>query len=359
MTVSQELVWLINQIRNTPSSLERLRLLALGWRTLRGLSPADRLAVARELGFDGAEQLVEQLAKRGGASPSLLLQGLDSLEAADPDQVSGLVRGLTDPDRRADTAERLVDLAADWLSGEAADPEVAEVGQIGEEGEPPGPEDHVSEVQPPPPPPPPAVVEVEPPPEVAPKEELHADEIEEIEVGEEETADDERSVPTVDEVEAPEPPQVATERPEIPAPVVEAPQDPPEEESVALPAALVESVAARLAAVTSTTARFRVLAEVVDELEDAGAHHLVPVVDTFPEGWARRRAIETLLRAGIPGQLGAALELVSKLERPSDRMWALSTLAASRELDQNEREEIIAAAESPSIERRLRMRLAP
>jgi len=88
MAVSQELVWLINQIRNAPSPRERLRLLALGWRTLRGLSAADRLAVARELGFDGAERLVEQLAKRGGASPSLLLRALESVASADPEQVN-------------------------------------------------------------------------------------------------------------------------------------------------------------------------------------------------------------------------------------------------------------------------------
>ena len=72
MTVSQELVWLINQIRNTPSSRERLRLLALGWRTLRGLSPADRLAVARELGFEGVVVAVENLGDVGATWPPVM-----------------------------------------------------------------------------------------------------------------------------------------------------------------------------------------------------------------------------------------------------------------------------------------------
>jgi hypothetical protein len=358
MTVSQELVWLINQIRGTPSLRERLRLLALGWRTLRGLTAADRLAVARELGFDGAEQLVEQLAKRGGASPSLLLEGLDALKSADSDEVSGLVRGLTEPDRRADTAERLMDAAAGWLSEEAAIAEAAEAAESDgpSEGEPTEFDEPVVEVRPPPPlpPPPPEVVEVELPRDVVPKDEPH---VEEIDVGEAELVDDGEAAPTVEE-EAPEPPPVAEDREEVPAPVVVMQSVSPQEEAVEPPAALVESAAARLAAVASLGSRFRVLAGIVDELEDTGAHTLDPVVDLFPEGWARRRAIEALLRAGVPGEVGEALALISKLARPSERMWALSTLAMSRELDEDEREAVIAAAGSPSIERRLRRRLA-
>jgi hypothetical protein len=350
MTVSQELVWLINQIRGTPSLRERLRLLALGWRTLRGLSAADRLAVARELGFDGAEQLVEQLAKRGGASPSLLLEGLDALRSADSDEVSGLVRGLTEPDRRADTAERLMDAAADWLSEEAAESDGPSEGEPTEFDEP------VVEVRPPPPlpPPPPEVVEVELPQDVLPKDEPH---VEEIDVGQAELVDDGEVAPTEEE-EAPEPPPVADDREESSAPVVVMQSALPEDDAVEPPAALVESAAARLAAVASLGSRFRVLAGIVDELEGFGAHHLTPVVDVFPEGWARRRAIETLLRAGVPGEIGEALALISTLARPSELMWALSTLATSRELDEDEREAVIAAAGSPSIERRLRRRLA-
>jgi hypothetical protein len=353
MTVSKELVWLINQIRNTPSARERLRLLALGWRTLGGLSTADRLSVARELGFDGAEQLVEQLASRGGGSPSLLLQALDSLKSADPDQVGGVVRGLTEPDRRAGTAERLMDAAAEWLSEEAAIIEAAESDGPGE-GEPPDFEEPVAEVRPPPAPPPPEVVGAAQSPDVAPEEELH---VGEIEVVEEEPADDEETALKVEEVEAPEPPPVAKEPEEAPAPVVEVPSAPAQQESVVPPAALVESMAARLAAVTSLASRFRMLAGAVDELEGFGARHLVPVVDKFPQGWARRRAIETLLRAGVPGEVEDALALISILERPSQRMWALSTLATNRELDEDEREALLAAAGSPMIERRLRMRL--
>jgi hypothetical protein len=352
MAVSQELVWLINQIRNTPLPRERLRLLALGWRTLRGLSPTDRIAIARELGFDGAEQLVEQLARRGGASPSLLLQALESLKSADHDQISEFVRGLTDPDQRAGTADRLMDAATDWLEEEAAIAGAAEPEELGE-GEPPEIEEAVIQAKPPPPPP--AVEGKEPPLQVG--EVKHAA-VEVVEGVEESTAGHAEAAPTSDEAEAPEPTPVPEDDEEAWAPVVEEPPAPPKDRSVAPAAPDVGSVAATLAAVTPLTSRFRVLAEVVDDLEGADAKQLGAVIEFFPPGWARRRALEVLLRAGIPGELEAALELVSKLERPSDRMWALSTLAACRELNTDERDAVIAAASSPSFRRRLRLRLS-
>ncbi len=352
MAVSQELVWLINQIRNTPLPRERLRLLALGWRTLRGLSPADRIAVARELGFDGAEQLVEQLARRGGASPSLLLQALESLKSADPDRIGDLVRGLTDPDRRADTADGLMDAAADWLEAGAV---------IAGAAEPEGPgavepreiEEAAIEVKPPPPPP--AVAEEEPPLHVG--EEKHAA-VEVVEGVEERTAGHAGAAPTIDEADAPERPRVADESEKLRETVVDEPPAPWEGRVVTLSDPDLKSVAATLAAVTALTSRFRVLAERVEDLEGASARQLGEVIELFPSGWARRRAVEVLFRAGIPRSLEAALELVLQLERPSERMWALSTLAACRELNTDERDAVIAAASSPSFRRRLRLRLS-
>ena len=62
MAVPPELVWLIERLRSTPSRRERVRLLLQGREVVRAMSPQDRLAVARELGFDGAERLVEGVA---------------------------------------------------------------------------------------------------------------------------------------------------------------------------------------------------------------------------------------------------------------------------------------------------------
>jgi len=354
VAVSQELVWLINQIRNTSLPRERLRLLALGWRTLRGLSTADRIAVARELGFDGAEQLVEQLARRGGASPSLLLQALESLKSADPDRIGDLVRALTDPDQRAGSADRLMDAAADWLEEEVALAEAADRDEL-PGGELEDIEQPVIEVQPLPPPAPPEVVDVQPPVDVVHEERAA---VEAVEVDDEETADEAAPAPTVDEGEAPEHPRVPDTNEKVREAVVEEPLVLAEERVVTRSAPDLESVTVTLAAATRLGSRFRVLAESVDDLEGASVGLLDAVVEAFPSGWARRRAIEVLLRAGVPRALGDALELISNLERPSERMWALTTLATSRDLNKDERDAVIAAASSPSFRRRLRLRLS-
>ena len=94
MSVPEELVWLIAQLRGTASRRERIRLLARGWRTLRDLSPADRIAVAHELGFDGAESLVEQLSRRGGTSPAAVLELLERAQAGE--DFDALVKEYTD-----------------------------------------------------------------------------------------------------------------------------------------------------------------------------------------------------------------------------------------------------------------------
>jgi hypothetical protein len=272
--------------------------------------------------------------------------------SAAPDRIGELVRGLTDPDQRAGTADRLMDAATGWLEEEAAIAGAAEPEELGE-GEPLEIEEAVIQAKPPPPPP--AVAEKEPPLDVAQEE--HAA-VEVVEGVEESTADHGKAAPTTDEAEAPEPTPLPEDDEEGWRPVVEEPPAPPKEMSIMPAAPDVGSVAAALAAVTALTSRFRVLAEVVDDLEGASARQLGEVIELFPSGWARRRAIEVLFRAGVPRRLGAALELVSQLDRPSERMWALSTLVTTRDLDDDERDAVIAAAISPSFRRRLRLRLS-
>ncbi len=116
MSVPEELVWLIAQLRGTASRRERIRLLARGWRTLRDLSPADRIAVAHELGFDGAESLVEQLSRRGGTSPAAILELLERAEDAGPEQIVTMVQSLTDPEGRRSLGERFLNAAKHWVA---------------------------------------------------------------------------------------------------------------------------------------------------------------------------------------------------------------------------------------------------
>jgi hypothetical protein len=52
------------------------------------------------------------------------------------------------------------------------------------------------------------------------------------------------------------------------------------------------------------------------------------LVEAFPDGWARRRAICAVFDEEIWDRIGDALGLVSSLGRESDRRWCLSVLAA-------------------------------
>jgi hypothetical protein len=82
------------------------------------------------------------------------------------------------------------------------------------------------------------------------------------------------------------------------------------------------------------------------------------VIEGFPDGWARRRALLELLRAGIPGSLRDALALVEALGSDRDRLWCLGALADEREIAEADREALLAAAGSPTARRRLERRLS-
>jgi hypothetical protein len=92
-------------------------------------------------------------------------------------------------------------------------------------------------------------------------------------------------------------------------------------------------------------------------LAGAGLDQLQRLLDEYPSGWARRRVLETLLRAGIPSRVDDALALVERLGTAGERMWALTTLVATHDLDQEEQERLVAAAGGSSFARRLRGRL--
>jgi len=87
------------------------------------------------------------------------------------------------------------------------------------------------------------------------------------------------------------------------------------------------------------------------------AAHLGAVLETFPDGWARRRALLELLRAGVPDSLDDAFSLIETLASDRDRLWCLGTLADSREIPEGDREAFLAAASSPAARRRLERRL--
>ncbi len=93
------------------------------------------------------------------------------------------------------------------------------------------------------------------------------------------------------------------------------------------------------------------------EMRELEVEDLERLLETFPEGWARRRAISQMLRAGIPEDFGDAMILVETQNSVSGRLWCLTALVEGRDLDKDERALLLSSDEPPLIKRRLESRL--
>jgi hypothetical protein len=336
-----------------------LKLLARGWRSVRALSADDRRSLARELGFDGAEQMVEQLARRGGMSPSNLLSVLQRAEQADPAAVMDEVRGLVEPGKRGEAAAELADTVADILAGGEDQPTHApgvpgeSTDKVAPEHGPPSPSPQVPVRQQAAPPAAPTADSELGKPSRAP----HAD------TREAGAAGPGPGIVRPPAAPARRRPPAAAEKPGTGA----APEagsrrargDRRPAERAAGPAPHPPAgagLATQLAAEASLLRRLRRLAASVGALDEAGIEELKAVLECFPAGWARRRALQRLLEAGVPGSLTDAMALLDMLQRPSERVWAAITLAATHPLDDQDREALLAAVPSPALRRRLARR---
>jgi hypothetical protein len=106
-------------------------------------------------------------------------------------------------------------------------------------------------------------------------------------------------------------------------------------------------------AVPSLTARFRSLRRELDDNGEMELETIRELLAGFPEGWARRRAVMSLLRQGQPESLEDALAVIEELDRPTDRRWACATLIDSRELDDDDARRIAERFPFPPLVRRL------
>ena len=66
MAAGNDLGRLLTQLRNVSSPLERAKLIARAWRSVRRLGPRERSVLARQIGLDGAEELIEGIAVSRG-----------------------------------------------------------------------------------------------------------------------------------------------------------------------------------------------------------------------------------------------------------------------------------------------------
>jgi hypothetical protein len=347
---SHELIALLHQIRGGVSPVERLRLTALAWRTLRGLSRSERMAVAKAVGLEGAEKIIETLGDRGGLSPARVLEAIRRLEAADPDEVSSMVRQLADPEHRGEALEEIVDEVVDLV--EAPDTPTAAI------------------TEPPPrlpPEPPPQVVpggeDVKPAPAMDPSP--SADPAPETAA----RAPIEALVTSVAPVSVPpflvasEPTMAAesTARTPRPAPTAARSTDRPRGTArLARRPAVPEDRASaalrdRLADAANAFQRLRVLAVEPDRGRPLSGAHLTEVAALLPAGWMRRRAIEHLIRAGAVANAQDALQALGSDDR-TQQWWVLTALA--RWGDDEAAASVLDTAPGDMLQWRLQHRLA-
>jgi hypothetical protein len=314
---------LLRQLRGAASPVQRVKLLGRAWRSLRRLDRRQLQDLARRAGFDQAEGFLERLARdKGRLTPSLLLQIVQRARNVDEGDVDSLVRGLRDPEQREELLHGGIELVGDMLDEREPKEEEGVVAA-------PPPEEPESEPAPPPPEP-----EIEPPPPVP------------VVSPEPAPAEPEEETP-------PEPPPVEEPAPRPVAPVAAAPAVAPVFEAPPAPAvsfepepvvstdAAAEGVIERLASAPSTQRRLGLVKSELDRIGELDVDALQRLLELFPAGWARRRALAALLRAGIPDTLMHAVFLIEQLESPTARRWCVGALLDGRQLSPDERATLI------------------
>ncbi len=308
MAAATALTRLLRELKSVSSPLERMRVAARAWRSLRRLRPEERQVLATQVGLEGAEEILEGLGRgEKRLAPALVLRALEKARKADPSQLRGLVKGLKDRDTRGALLQKWIDSASEGLGGEEDKPPEAPAEAAPEE--PPAPE---STTKPEPPQPIPVVSAA---PKPAPPE----------------PGVKPRRVPPP--VALPVPIPVPRSRPAVkPAPQA-APQS-----AAAAPAG--EQLADRLHRIDGLMARFRLLRGELDSTSSSRVGDVPHLLDAFPTGWARRRALAALLRRRIPADLGRALVLIDELESSSARRWCLSAILDHWKLSSEQRDQL-------------------
>jgi hypothetical protein len=354
MSAQRKLNALLFELQTARSPLAQAKILARGWRTLRELSPTDRKLLARHVGFEDVEEMLEGLAaRRGGWAPAMLLQVLSNARNTDASSVSSLIDAVGDPNRREEALGMGADLAADLLS--EPEPEVEdvteEIADVDEEvavpvgGEDPSPEEALAALR--------AVEEesaelVNEAEAVVPQDDQSPVEDGGISTPSLALREEEDEIERVPESTPPAPPVVDWGRWDLQP----APQAPPPA-SPAGSAGELRAIGISAEPEVSILSRLRRLHKSLPDLVDSGSDSLRVLLEDLPQGWARRRALAALLQAGIPRDVDAAVELVATMERPLDRRWCLGILARRGDLTGDALARALDLLASPAARRRL------
>ena len=122
MAASTTLTRLLRDLKAVSSPLERMRVAARAWRSLRRLRPEERQILATQVGLEGAEEILQGLGRgEKRLAPVLVLRALEKAKKADPSQLRDLVKGLRDRDKRGTILQKWLDSASEGLEDEGAE----------------------------------------------------------------------------------------------------------------------------------------------------------------------------------------------------------------------------------------------
>jgi hypothetical protein len=364
MGTQRQLNALLFELQTANSPIAQAKILARAWRTVRELSPTDRKLLARHAGFDGAEDILEGLARKsGGVAPAMLLQMLSNARGTDGSVLRNIMSALRDPSRRDEALSQSLDLAADLMRDSEPLKDIEE-----------------------------APDELELDQTVADASADETSNVPPVSDEEDEVAPDETEVPTdggtdVPADSVPEPPPEPLPSPPVPTadpkpdsipetatppPVAVdwsrwdssrvAPRPAPTPRPVERGATTIpsttgvddEATSAAVAGEQPILDRFRALHGAIPNLAGSSMVALSELIESFPSGWARRRALSALIEAGIPNRADDAVTLVeSLLDRELDRRWCLGMLACRGDLRGATLDRAVELLSSPSARRRL------
>ncbi len=346
--MNEDLTALVFELRRAGSPADKARALARAWRTIRRLSPVDRRLLVREVGFDGAEDLIEGLAgKSGGAfAPAAVLEALGKMRRDKSLSVKTILADFKNSDRRDDLLLQGMEMAAGSFASGLDDDEAAVVEapvvndiptvQSSAETEAGLPEPEIVEIRETPPPPSIRSADRDRP-SVAPARR------------EEKSAPTEET-PAIEPTAPPEPTATSLwdadwQRPR------ETEKEPRARWSRSATAAS-EAVEPRVAGGTVLD-RIRQVRQAIPQLERASPREIQRALENLPELWARRRAAVALIEAGVPDGVGDALDLIEDFDRPLDRSWCLAALARRGGLEGDDLERALEMLASPAARRRI------
>lgn len=310
MPAPGDLAPLLRRLQAARTPLQKMKVAARAWQTLRALPRRDRLQLARQIGIESAEAALERLADGtldGHVTSRELLVLLEEAERADPARAKELLAAVRDPRRQQELLRKAAAAVDEQVfgpsppafpGGVAVSPPAPEAGAVGPPRHVPAPPRSASGL--PAPPEPLSILEA---PALAPTVAARA------------------AIPVPSPAVTPWAAPFAASP--GPAPVA------------ALPAQTLAFLDRLRDA--STVRRLRLVREGVEAIRHMSPEELRAVLEAFPVGWTRRRALAAMLRAGVPAETSEAMALIEDLDSPTARLWCYAALLERSHLSEAER----------------------